>query len=226
MTAPVVAKIWWEAPHAGVLERFMVSTDVVTFGRSGECSIQVGHAPIYDPTVPRIWGELSWHRGTVLVTNRSSTWGLSLVPVDDGVRIPVHPGAVASSPAARFQILAQAPEVEVTLSVLTAPQRAGAPAYDDGTAPPSFVPFTLTPTQKLIGAAVVAPLASGHPRRASYAEIVKQTHYAPRTVREAVAAMDGLFILHRLAEPSSASDALDRVAQTLRLHTALLGGER
>jgi hypothetical protein len=225
MGAPVVAKIWWEAPHRGLLERFMVATDAITFGRGGDCSIRLGHAPVYDATVPRLWGEFSWHRGSFVVQNLSSRWGLNLVPAPDsggGARISIPPGAGGSSPAARFQVVAQAPNVDVTLSVQTAPPRR--PDLADGSSadPPSFVPFTLTRTQKLIGAAVIAPLRDGKPRRAGYAEVAAASHYSERSVREAVAAMDGLFIVHALADPSASGDALDRVAQTLRLHTALL----
>ena len=94
-----------------------------------------------------------------------------------------------------------------------------------GDDPPSFVPFSLTPTQQLIGAAIVGPLHRGRARRPGYAEVAAASNYSERTVREAVAAMDGLFVLHRLADPDGPSDALDRVAQALRLHSALLGGD-
>lgn len=224
MNGPVVAKIWWEAPHAGALERFMIDTDVVSFGRGGDCAIRIGHAPIYQPQVPRLWGEISWHRGSVHVQNTSTRWGIKLVPGADSdgtLWIDVPPGAGASTPESRFRIIAQAPDAQVSLNVLTGhrPRPVNATQGDD---PPSFVPFTLTPTQQKIGAAVIAPLLVGRPRRASYAEIATTTHYAERTVREAVAATDGLFVVHRLVDLSTASDALDRVAHVLRLHPSLV----
>lgn len=227
MSEPVVAKIWWEAPHTGMLERFMAASDVITFGRGGGCSIRVGHAPVYDERVPRTWGEISWHRGSVVIHNTSTRWGLELVPAGNSqapARLAIPPGAGGSAPVAGFQILGQAPEIAIVLNVMTAPLRqipAQAATPED---PPSFVPFTLTPTQRIVGAAAVAPLLAGKPRRASYAEIAASSHYSERTVREAVAAIDGLFVVHRLTEPAASGDALDRVSQVLRLHTSLLGG--
>lgn len=225
MSGSVVAKIWWEAPHEGELERFMFGDEVLTFGRGGECSIRVGYAPVYQPQVPRVWGEISFHRGSVLVHNLSPRWGFKLVPAagsGSSAWIDVPPKGGASSPEARFRIVAQAPDVEVVIDVLAGGQRP-APGAAVGEDPPSFVPFVLTPTQRTIGAAVIAPLLAGRPRRAGYVDIAVATHYAERTVREAVAAMDGLFIVHRLVEPRAASDALDRVAHTLRIHPSLLG---
>ncbi|GAA4810295.1 hypothetical protein ACFQ0K_15050 [Nocardioides caeni] len=71
----------------------------------------------------------------------------------------------------------------------------------------------------------LGPLHRGRARRPGYAELAAASNYSERTVREAVAAMDGLLVLHRLADPDGPSDALDRVAQALRLHSALLGGD-
>lgn len=242
MSNQVVAKLWWEAPHQGLLERFMVASDLVSFGRGSDCDIRIGHAPVYAPQVPRRWGEISWHRGNVFIQNVSERWGLVLdpvvetdieirVPVPPGVgaaptatgsemRITIQPGAGAAPPVSRVGILAQAPGVEIRIDLMAA--RGVAVGYGHAEDPPSFVPFTLTRTQRIIGRAVVAPFLTGGPRRASYGDIAATTHYAERTVREAVAAMDGLFVVHRLANPGTAGDSLDRVAHTLRLHTALL----
>src|SRR4051794_31578620 len=122
MSRPVVAKVWWDAPHKGTLERFMSVDDVFAFGRGGECAVRVGHAPVYLSQVPRVWGEISFHRGSVYVQNASPRWGIKLVPTADSQStawIDVPPGAGASSPESRFQILAQAPEIEVKIDVLT-----------------------------------------------------------------------------------------------------------
>jgi hypothetical protein len=227
MSGPIIAKVWWEAPHLGVLERFMATADVVSFGRGGDCSIRVGHAPVHYDAVPRVWGELTWHRGALDVSNVSPKWGLALVPASDGpgaARIEIPPGGRGASPLPRFRIVAHAPEVTIELNVQTAPLRSTVLANDSGAGDkPSFVPFTLTSTQKLIGGAVIAPLLKGGPRRGSYSEVARLTHYSERTVREAVATMDGLFIVNRLVDPT-AGDALDRVSQVLRLHSALLAG--
>jgi hypothetical protein len=226
VSEPVVAKVWWEAPHQGMLERFLSASDVVAFGRGAGCAIRIGHAPVYLENVPRVWGELSWHRGRVVVQNVSTRWGLQLVSGSSGgevSRVEVPPGAAASSPERRFEIIGQAPQAQIRIEVLAA-VRGAVDAALLGDDPPSFVPFSLTPTQQLIGAAIVEPLHRGRARRPGYAEVAAASNYSERTVREAVAAMDGLFVLHRLADPDGPSDALDRVAQALRLHSALLGG--
>lgn len=236
----------------------MASEDVLTFGRGGDCDIRFGHAPVHLPAVPRLWGEISWHRGAMDVSNLSPRWGLTLLAEDTGPgRVDIPAGGRGSYPTSRFEIVAQAPEVEFKLHVQTAPPRStylpsrpARPTGVSGTASqrgttgprnrdplpntigtedesrdvPSFVPFTLTPTQKVIGSAVVAPLSAGKPRRAGYAEVAIATHYAERTVREAVAAMDALFVVHRLADRHASGDALDRVALVLRRHAALLDG--
>lgn len=81
--------------------------------------------------------------------------------------------------------------------------------------------ISLTPTQRLIGKAIIEPLSHGRGHRSSYETVVHRTHYAMRTVREAVAAMDVTFVASGLAFPGD-GDALDRVAYVLERHRRIL----
>ena len=229
MTKTVVAKVWWPAPHDGLLERFVFEDQVVMFGRHSSADIRIGHAPVRDATVPRMWGELSWHRGRMFVANLDDNWGFDLVPAEGSSpanRMTVSAGASASPSSTRFQIVAQAPGSNYQLDVMCADPRRFVPVLDEpeetADDPASFLPFELTPTQKLIGSAVRDHLNSGHSRRPSYQQIATATNYSVRTVREAIQVMDGLFLLHGLSQPDDGSDSLDRVASIAIRHPGIL----
>ena len=224
-----MAKVWWPAPHEGTLERFVYADQVVVFGRHSSAEIRIGHAPVRDATVPRRWGELSWHRGRMFVANLDDNWGFDLVPAADtgaANRMTVAAGASASPNATRFQIIAQVPGSSYSLDVLCADPRrfidVGTEPVETADDPASFLPFRLTPTQKLIGSAVRDHLNSGHSRRPSYQQIATVSNYSVRTVREATQVMDGLFLLHGLAREDDGSDALDRVAAVALRHPGIL----
>lgn len=224
MSSDLVAKVWWEAPHEETLERMVFANQTIIFGRSAKADIRLGHAPTLRTEVPRLWGELCWSRGRMDINNVSDRWGFDLVSApghSPASRMHVVAGASGSPAARAFLIEAQVPGATFVLNVLTAPRRrAAALQVDDD--PASFVPFRLTDTQKRIAAAVLLPLHQGGSRRGSYAETAARTHYSLRTVRENVAEMDGLFVLHRLVEVQASDDALDRVAITLVRHPTLI----
>lgn len=221
----MVAKAWWQAPHDAVFECLMAPDQVMTFGRASGASIRIGHAPEYDRDVPRLWGEMHWSRGRLYVTNVSERWGFDLVSGPDvtpAFRTTVPPGGSASPAAPRFRIETQGPGTSYEINVLSAP-RLHVQGHDAVlTEPPSFMPFALTEQQKRIGAAVVQPLVEGKGRRASYDQVSALAHYSRRHVREQIAAMDALFVIHQLVEVDGSSDALDRVALTVTRHPTLI----
>jgi hypothetical protein len=229
MNSQVVAKVWWPAPHEGLLERFVYADQVVVFGRHSSVDIRIGNAPIRDATVPRLWGELSWHRGRMYVANLDDNWGFDLVPTEPSGtanRITVSAGSSASPSSPRFQIVAKAPGSEYVLDVMCGDRRrftdaAGSPVAtsDD---PASFVPFQLTQTQKLIGSAIREHLHAGHSRRPSYQEIASATNYSVRNIRENIQVMDTTFLLHGLVPVPDKSDALDRVATAVTRHPGIV----
>lgn len=229
MSSKVVAKVWWPAPHEGLLERFVFEDQVVVFGRHSSADIRIGHAPVRDATVPRMWGELSWHRGRMFVANLDDNWGFDLVPAEGSTvanRMTVSAGASASPSSTRFQIVAQSPGSRYRLDVMCADPRRFVPIADEPAEtsddPASFLPFDLTATQKIIGSAVRDHLNSGRSRRPSYQQIATATNYSVRTVREAVQVMDALFLLHGLSRLDDGSDSLDRVAAVSIRHPGIL----
>ena len=236
-TRPDLAEIawaaWWEAAHDGTEVRYMTREAVLIMGRAPGCDIRIGADPIPDDRVPRQWAELSWHRGRVLVANIHVRWGLELSCVEKpGLAVTVvPPGGVATAPRATFVLDAKVPadlhddgegpaEFRINLSAAPTPvePRSMGPGQDIVETTPVI---SLTPTQRMIGAAIIEPLAQGRARRPSYETLVHRTHYAMRTVREAVTAMDVTFVAAGLAFPGD-GDALDRVAYVLGRHRLVL----
>jgi hypothetical protein len=220
---------WWEATHDSTEMRYMSCDAVVTMGRAPGCDIRIGADPIVDERVPRRWAELSWHRGRVLVANVHDRWGLALTCIDgSGVGVTaVPPGGVATAPRSSFVLDAKVPAsgddggegpAEFLINLSAAPTPVQPRSVEPGNDVVETTPvISLTPTQRTIGAAIIAPLAHGRARRASYDMLVHHTNYAMRTVREAVAAMDVTFVAAGLAFPGD-GDALDRVAYVLGRH--------
>lgn len=220
---------WWEATHDGTEMRYMSRDAVLTMGRAKGCEIRIGADPIVDERVPRQWAELTWHRGRVLVSNIHDRWGLELsCDEKSGVVVTVvPPGGVATAPRAAFVLEAKVPAdlhdagegpAEFRINVSAAPHPVEPRSLEPGEHVVETMPvISLTPTQRVIGAAIIAPLAQGRGRRASYDTLVHRTNYAMRTVREAVAAMDVKFVAAGLAFPGD-GDSLDRVAYVLGRH--------
>lgn len=220
---------WWEATHDGTEMRYMSRDAVLRMGRARGCEIRIGADPIADERVPRQWAELTWHRGRVLVANIHDRWGLELIcDKKSGVVVTVvPPGGVASAPQAAFVLDAKVPAdlhdygegpAEFRINLSAAPQPVEPRSMEPGESVVETTPvISLTPTQRAIGAAIIAPLTQGRGRRASYETLVHRTNYAMRTVREAVAAMDVKFVAAGLAFPGD-GDSLDRVAYVLGRH--------
>lgn len=219
---------WWEATHDGMETRYMSRDAELTMGRDRDCEIRIGADPIADERVPRQWARLSWYKGQVLVANMHSRLGLELTgdPSAGVVATVVPPGAAATPPRQAFVIDAKVPAdprkgkdpAEFRVSVMAATQPVEPRRMEAGehVVETAHV-LSLTPTQRTIGAAIIAPLAKGRGHRASYEMLVRSTNYAMRTVREAVAAMDVTFVAAGLAFPGD-GDALDRVAYVLGRH--------
>ena len=228
MNSQVVAKVWWQAPHEGLFERFVFADQVVVFGRHSSADIRLGHAPVRDTTVPRLWGELSWHRGRMIISNVDDNWGFDLVPAEDTAtasRMTVAAGASASPNTQRFRIEARAPGSEHVLEVMAANPRQFAADYTLNPTPddvPSFMPFHLTTTQKTIGTTIRSLLGAGGSRRPGYQEIAAAANYSVRTIRENIQVMDATFNLYGLSSVDDRSDALDRVAVALTRHPGIL----
>ncbi|MBZ5735417.1 hypothetical protein K8Z61_13005 [Nocardioides sp. TRM66260-LWL] len=232
MTAPVVATVWWQAPHEETYRRYMTEHDALVFGRAGDASVRFGYGADLSRTVPRHWGELAWTRGRLLVQNLHERLGFMVRP-EDGSSMPamiVPPQSAVSPPMPRFDIVAVAPADdlfearEFTLSVLTAQQRRlRAPSSEPEDSPEvlSTVPFRLTELQRRIGRLLIAATHSGGTRRPSYVEIADELHYSVRRVREVIAEMDAQFTVSGLVVLDG-GDAIDRTAQVVRTHTGLV----
>jgi hypothetical protein len=221
----LVAKLWWDAPHDGLSDRLMMSDEVILFGRHSSCDIRIGHVPFSDEAVPRIWGELAWSRGQLDVTNRAETWGLELVPETSETSPPVAAmgvpaGGRGSLPTRQFEIRATVPHTVYVIRVSVAPRaRASTPIVSDE--PASVYEFKVSDTRKVIGRALISPLAQGRPR-SSYTRIASETHYSEQAVKENIYWLDALFITAGLCTFPTEGDAPTRVARVLERHPGIL----
>src|SRR4051812_16141797 len=106
-----------------MLDRLMISGEIITFGRDSNADVRIGHAPVYDNDVPRFWGQLSWstEQQRLYVLNTARNWGFDIVPNDHGAtgRKPVTPGESYSGPYEQFTIEATAPGAKHLVHVVT-----------------------------------------------------------------------------------------------------------
>lgn len=135
----------------------------VTFGRDPNARIRVGHAPLYDDVVPKLAGKVFVHRDRVVVSNLHDALALD-IRVANRPLISVAPGDWHSPAERSFDVLVRGTltyELSVTVNTAHNPTRTIPPGLVDSPEPPTGARPNLTPRQRRILDAYVAPLTAG-----------------------------------------------------------------
>ena len=135
----------------------------VTFGRDPNVTLRIGHAPVYDDVVPKLAGEVFVHDGRAFVANVHRSLAFDL-RVDGRPLIPVPPGDCHAPREPSFDIVVAGTftyELAVTVNTERNPTRVMAPGTTVAPGPPTGARPRLTPRQRQILDAYVAPLTGG-----------------------------------------------------------------
>jgi hypothetical protein len=135
----------------------------VTFGRDPQARIRIGHAPLYDDVVPKLAGKVFVHRGRVVVSNLHDKLALD-IRVPDRPLLSVAPGDWHSPSDRSYDVLVRGTltyELTVTVNSANNPTRTVLPDVIDSPEPPTGARPRLTPRQRHILDAYVAPLTAG-----------------------------------------------------------------
>jgi len=134
-----------------------------TFGRDPQARIRIGHAPLYDDVVPKLAGKVFVHRGRVVVSNVHDTLALD-IRVANRPLISVAPGDWHSPAERSYDVLVRGTltyELSVTVNSANNPTRTVAASVRTSPEPPTGARPALTPRQRRILDAYVAPLTTG-----------------------------------------------------------------
>ena len=205
----------------------------VTFGRSPDCPVRFGHAPVQDIELPRVVGTFIVAGGRVMVERhrdrfRDSPQKALRVEVSDGPPELIVPGSVYSPPTAIFTLVVSgtydwALDVAVRFDV---PR-----STSQGDIPTRAVPVELTDQERATLAAYAAPIIAGGFEPATHDQAAEAWGYSRATVRRVLEVLDDKFFAAGLWMPDIA-DSRVRVVTAARSNllladsTATLSSER
>jgi hypothetical protein len=135
----------------------------VTFGRSPDAQVRVGHAPVYDDVVPKLAGKVFAHEDHVVVANLHDALALD-IRVPGRPLVSVAPGAWHAPGERAYDVLVRGTYTyELAVTVNTAHVRTRIVPADVVAAPvpPTGARPRLSDRQRAILDAYVAPLESG-----------------------------------------------------------------
>jgi hypothetical protein len=200
-------------------------------GRDESCQIRFGHVPIYDDRVPRIWAEVTFHRGALVVRNLDDNWPLELLSSDDeedqgALPLPMllQPGSAGAFPVRVFTVRglgpARTPDGDHYVVHATAVPMVRT-TMDPLSEVKSYESAVRSTTQRAIGQAVLR-LKARQAGRPTYEQIVIESNFSKRTVRENVGKMAARFVTEGLVPFVEGDDALDRVTMAVSTYPRLV----
>jgi hypothetical protein len=128
----------------------------ITFGRGEDAHLRIGHAPMADDLVPGLAGAFLARDGRVFVANHGERLAFDIAVPGRAMR-PLPPGDWHSPADPAFSVVVTG-TLRHVLAVVVDTRRIGLrPPADDQACP------ELTPRQRAILDAYVAPMAHGHP---------------------------------------------------------------
>ena len=158
--------------------------DQVTFGRSPENAVRVGHQPLLDELVPRHAGTVFCSQGRLVVANASDRLGFD-IHADDRPIAPVQPGAWYAPAEPEFEIHI-AGALQYVISVSRNVKRIDSVVVGDDepirSGPPTGATVTLTERQRQMLDAYVAPTLRGA-GPATHQQVARQLNVSRSLVR-------------------------------------------
>lgn len=194
----------------------------VHFGRSPDCPIRFGHAPVQDVELPRVVGTFIIAGGRVMVERRrdhsQDTPQKALrVELPDGPPELIVPGAVYSPPNPTFTLVVSG-TYDWMLDV--AVRFDNVRTISQGDVPTRAVPVELTDQERATLRAYAAPILAGGFEPATHDQAATACGYSRATVRRVLEVLDDKFFAAGLWMPDIA-DSRIRVVTAARTNLLL-----
>jgi hypothetical protein len=191
----VLALVTFAAPHG--VERRTVGFDTpeLRFGRHADCAIRVGHAPLMDGLVPRIWGRLVLFDERVAVENLDENYAFD-VAVKDGPRTSVRPFELFSPSGRAFEVvLAGNTAYRLRVATVGTPVRPALIPVGGDIEPLTVLPPQLDSDERAVLDGYLAPLKAGRPVHATHAEVAASLGRSKTWVRNKASEIYDKFFL-------------------------------
>jgi hypothetical protein len=181
---PALAAVVFDGPHGADGYLFAEGGETaVPFGRGSQCTIRFGHAPMPDLRLAR-------HAGTFLIAGDRLVIESAPLPQNAPLRICVAgrpplelPPGEAHGPAAIDYDLVVRGEQEWRLHVRTRIRQSPAPAASAADPPTERRPLKLSPHERKVLDAYVAPLRQGRLEPSTHAEVAERLSYSINKTR-------------------------------------------
>jgi hypothetical protein len=167
--------------------------DVIAFGRSSECGIRFGYAPVPDEGVPRIAGKfvVADHR---VFLEASDTLGHRAIEVrTEGRSIQIPFGEGYSSREQSYDVLVRGTSTAWRLRLSTRTREKIQELAEGGDLPTMHLSIELSDAQWLVLRAYYEPIRLGRLEPATHREVASTLNYHPNTVRESLYGIWDLF---------------------------------
>jgi hypothetical protein len=211
--------VTFPAPH-GTESLVLHDGDVAQFGRSGDCDVRFGYAPIADVGVPRVAGRFVVAGERVFVESVGVTGRRSLEIIAPGrppMLLGIGDGFAPSEN--QFHVTVHGEQRAWVLSVVV--RRDVPDARRSGWEPPTrSFELRLTDMQQRVVAAYVEPLRNGRMEPATHREVATALSYHPNSAREALYEVWAKMFAAGIPMPD-VSDKRVAVVEAVRLHRLL-----
>jgi hypothetical protein len=180
-----IASVTYPAPHGtDVVELF--EGDVIAFGRSSDCGIRFGFAPVPDEGVPRIAGKfvVGNHRVFLEASDILGHRAIEVRTSSRSIQIPFGEGYSSREP--RYDVLVRGTSTAWRLRVSVRTEETIQELTHPGDLPTMHFSIELSDFQWLVLRAYYEPIRLGKLEPATHREVATSLNYHPNTVREAL----------------------------------------
>ena len=212
------AAVTFDAPHGREVVVLHDGAEL-TFGRGGSCDVRFGFAPEVDEGVPRIAGRLVAAAQRVFVEAGDAARRPTVQITAEGrpaVMVGVGDGFAPAERTFRVGVVGARQTWWFTVRV----RREPFPVDGDGSPPTRSFDVQLSPLQRRVLEAYMAPMRRGRWEPATHREVATALSYHPNTVREALYEVWSKLFAAGVALPDIADKRL-AVTEALRLHRLL-----
>jgi hypothetical protein len=214
------AVVTYPAPH-GTEALTLSEGDAVSFGRSADCQVRFGYAPIPDEGVPRIAGRLLAAGQRVFVESAAQPGHRALeLRGATGTTAQIPHGEGFSPRDSQFEILVRGGTAVWKLGVTVRVPLDLSDTEQSTDPPTNRFELGLTALQQLVLEAYCEPLTRGRVEPATHRDVAAALNYHPNTVREILYEIWALMFAKQVPMPD-VSDKRVAVVEAARVHGLL-----
>jgi len=214
------AVVTYPAPH-GTEALTLSEGDSVSFGRSADCQVRFGYAPIPDDGVPRVAGRLLAAGQRVFVESTAQPGHRALeLRGANGTSAQIPHGEGFSPRESQFEILVRGGTAVWKLGVTVRVPLDRSDGDRSCDPPTNRFDLGLTDLQQAVLDAYCEPLTRGRVEPATHRDVASALNYHPNTVREILYEIWALMFAQQVPMPDVA-DKRVAVVEAARVHGLL-----